>query len=106
MTSQARTKVRLIATGEALSIPDGAAELREVASSPAQCLARLLIKRIYDAPTDAAGDGKLDFVSGLLDAEQERLRQMDEHVVDMHLLALTAPGVQRFEAATEHELPM
>lgn len=106
MTSQARTKVRLIATEEAWSIPEVAAELKKVANSPTQSLDRLLVKGIYDAPKDTTGYGKLDFLSGLLDAEQERLRQMDEYGVDMHLLALTAPGVQMFDADTAHELAM
>ena len=100
------TKVRLIATEEAWSIPEVAAELKKVANGPSQSLDKLLVKGIYDAPRDSSGYGKLDFLSGLLDAEQERLRQMDEYGVDMHLMALTAPGVQMFDADTAHELAM
>src|ERR671912_297934 len=85
--------MRLIATEEAWSIPEVAAELKKVANGPSQSLDKLLVKGIYDAPTDSSGYGKLDFLSGLLDAEQERLRQMDEYGVDMPLMALTAPGV-------------
>src|SRR5688500_17348823 len=99
-------KVRLIATEEAWSIPEVAAELKKVANGPSQSLDKLLVKGIYDAPTDTTGYGKLDFLSGLLDAEQERLRQMDAYGVDMHLMALTAPGVQMFDADTAHELAM
>jgi 2,3-dihydroxybenzoate decarboxylase/5-carboxyvanillate decarboxylase len=99
-------KIRLIATEEAWSIPEVAAELKKVANSPTQSLDKLLVKGIYDAPADSSGYGKLDFLSGLLDAEQERLRQMDELGVDMHLMALTAPGVQMFDADTAHELAM
>jgi 5-carboxyvanillate decarboxylase len=98
------TKVRLIATEEAWSIPEVAAELKKVANGPSQSLDRLLIKGIYDAPTDTTGYGKLDFLSGLLDAEQQRLQQMDQYGVDMQLMALTAPGVQMFDADTAHEL--
>ena len=100
------TKVRLIATEEAWSIPEVAAELKKVANSPTQSLDKLLVKGIYDAPTDTSGYGVLDFLSGLIDAEQERLRQMDEYGVDMQLMALTAPGVQMFDADTAMELAM
>src|SRR5690606_26014624 len=79
---------------------------KKVANSPTQSLDKLLVKGIYDAPADTTGYGKLDFLSGLLDAEQERLRQMDELGVSMHLMALTAPGVQMFDADTAHELAM
>ena len=99
-------KVRLIATEEAWSIPEVAAELKKVANSPTQSLDKLLVKGIYDAPTDTSGYGVLDFLSGLLDAEQQRLQQMDQYGVDMHLMALTAPGVQMFDADTAHELAM
>jgi 5-carboxyvanillate decarboxylase len=99
-------KVRLIATEEAWSIPEVAAELKKVAVGPSQSLDKLLVKGIYDAPTDTTGYGKLDFLSGLLDAEQERLRQMDEFGVEMQLMALTAPGVQMFDADTAMELAM
>jgi 2,3-dihydroxybenzoate decarboxylase/5-carboxyvanillate decarboxylase len=40
----------------------------------------------------------------LLDTEVRRLKQMDELGVDMHLLSLTAPGVQMFDADTATEL--
>jgi 5-carboxyvanillate decarboxylase len=99
-------KVRLIATEEAWSIPEVAAELKKVAKGPSQSLDKLLVQGIYDAPTDTTGYGKLDFLSGLIDAEQERLRQMDEFGVDMQLMALTAPGVQMFDADTAMELAM
>jgi len=100
------TKVRLIATEEAWSIPEVAAELKKVANSPTQSLDKLLVKGIYDAPTDTSGYGVLDFLSGLIDAEGERLRQMDEYGVDMQVMALTAPGVQMFDADTAMELAM
>jgi len=100
------TKVRLIATEEAWSIPEVAAELKKVANGPSQSLDKLLVKGIYDAQTDTTGYSKLDFLSGLLDAEQHRLQQMDQYGVDMHLMALTAPGVQMFDADTAHELAM
>ena len=97
-------KVRKIATEEAWSIPEVAAELKKVANSPSQSLDKLLVKGIYDAATDTSGYGKMDFLAGLLDAEGERLRQMDQYGVDMHLLTLTAPGVQMFDADTATDL--
>jgi 2,3-dihydroxybenzoate decarboxylase/5-carboxyvanillate decarboxylase len=96
--------LRLIATEEAWSIPEVAEALRAVANSPTQSLDKLLVKGIYDAPTDTSGYGKLDFLSGLKDVEQQRLPQMDQYGVDMHLLALTAPGVQMFDADTAMDL--
>src|SRR6478735_10279861 len=104
MVTVRRTEVRLIATEEAWSIPEVAEELRKVANGPSQSLDKLLVKGIYDAPTDTSGYSKLDFLSGLTDVEERRLPQMDEFGVDMHLLALTAPGVQMFDADTAMEL--
>jgi 5-carboxyvanillate decarboxylase len=98
------SRMRLIATEEAWSIPEVAEALRTVANSPTQSLDKLLVKGIYDAPTDTSGYGKLDFLTGLKDVEQHRLPQMDQYGVAMHLLALTAPGVQMFDADTAHEL--
>src|SRR5690242_13221965 len=98
------SKVRLIATEEAWSIPEVAAELKKVANSPTQSLDKLLVKGIYDAEVDTSGYGKMDFLSGLLDVEDKRLPQMDQYGVDMHLLTLTAPGVQMFDADTATEL--
>ena len=97
-------KLRKIATEEAWSIPEVAAELKKVANSPTQSLDKLLVKGIYDAPADSSGYGKLDFLTGLVDVEAHRLPQMDEYGVDMHLLSLTAPGVQMFDADTATEL--
>ncbi len=95
---------RLIATEEDWSIPEVAAELKHVARSPTQSLDKLLVAGIYDAAEDKSGYGKMDFLSGLLDVEEQRLPQMDKYGVDMHLLTLTAPGVQMFDADTATEL--
>jgi len=100
------TKVRLIATEEAWSIPEVAAELKKVANGPSQSLDKLLVKGIYTVEPGEPGYDAFPFLSGLLDAEETRLRQMDELGVDMHLMALTAPGVQMFDADTAHELAM
>jgi len=94
-------KIRKIATEEAWSIPEVAAELKKVARGPSQSLDKLLVRGIYDA--EGGGSG-YDFLDGLLDVEEQRLGQMDELGVDMHLLSLTAPGVQMFDADTACDL--
>jgi 5-carboxyvanillate decarboxylase len=98
------TRCRLIATEEAWSIPEIAAELKKIGNSPTQSLDRLLVKGIYDADPARGGYDSMDFLSGLLDVEGKRLAQMDEYGVDMHLLSLTAPGVQMFDADTACDL--
>ncbi len=97
-------KCRLIACEEAWNIPEIAAELKKVGNSTTQSLDKLLVKGIYDAPTDTSGYGKMDFLGGLLDMEEQRLPTMDECGVDMALLLLTAPGVQMFDADTATDL--
>lgn len=96
--------MRLIATEEAWSIPEVAAELKKVARGPSQSLDKLLVAGIYDMPAGGEGYGKLDFLSGLTDVEGKRMEQMDALGVDMHLLSLTAPGVQMFDADTATDL--
>ncbi len=98
------TKIRKIATEEAWSIPEVAQALKAVANSPTQSLDKLLVKGIYDAAVDSSGYGKLDFLTGLIDVEEHRLSQMDQYGIDMHLLSLTAPGVQMFDADTATDL--
>ncbi|WP_129791352.1 amidohydrolase family protein [Sphingosinicella sp. CPCC 101087] len=97
-------KFRKIATEEAFSIPEVAESLRDVARSPSQSLDRVLVKGIYDSDTPGKGYDALNFLGGLLDVEERRLAQMDEFGVDMHLLSLTAPGVQMFDADTATDL--
>lgn len=96
------TRFRRIATEEAFSIPEVAAGLKAVARGPGSSLDRLLVKGIYDS--DETGYGAMHFLEGLLDIEGRRLREMDQYVVDMHLLSLTAPGVQMFDADTACDL--
>jgi 5-carboxyvanillate decarboxylase len=98
------TKMRKIATEEAWSIPEVASELREVSRGPSQSLDKLLVGGIYDAPADASGYSAMNFLDGLLDIEEKRLPEMDALGVDMHLLSLTAPGVQMFDADTATDL--
>lgn len=100
MTADAK-KWRRIATEEAFSIPEVAAGLRGVARAPGNSLDLILVKRIYDAQVD---DAPARLLPRLLDLEDERLRDMDQNGVAVHLLSLTAPGVQMFDADTATEL--
>ena len=96
MTADAK-KWRRIATEEAFSIPEVAAGLRCVARAPGNSLDLILVQRIYDAKVD---DVQARLLPRLLDLEDERLRDIDQNGVAMHLLSLTAPGVQMFDADT------
>jgi 2,3-dihydroxybenzoate decarboxylase/5-carboxyvanillate decarboxylase len=97
-------KLRRIATEEAFSIPEVAAELQKVVRGPSSSLDKLLVKGIYDYKGGDPGYGRMNFLEGLLDVEGHRLKEMDQYGVDMHLLSLTAPGVQMFDADTATEL--
>lgn len=101
MTAEPK-KIRRIATEEAFSIPEVAAALREVARGPSNSLDLLLVRGIYETPE--RGGTRADTLDRLIDLEGGRLRDMDENGVDMHLLSLTAPGVQMFDADTAFEL--
>ena len=93
-----RLNIRRIATEEAFSIPEVAKQLGVVARTPGNSLDLILVNNIYNS-----ADG-MGFLDPLLDLEDERLRIMDENGVDMHLLSLTAPGVQMFDADTACDL--
>jgi 2,3-dihydroxybenzoate decarboxylase/5-carboxyvanillate decarboxylase len=93
---QTRTPSRKIATEEACSIPEVAQGLREVARSTSNSLDMKLVGRIYNAPPERSAP----FLADLLDIDAGRLKVMDENSVDMHILSLTAPGVQMFDADT------
>ena len=94
-------KFRKIAVEEAFSIPEVAKGLQRVSRAPGDSADLPLIRGIYDAQP---GYGNLKFLDGLLDIEDRRLKEMDQYGVDMHLLSLTAPGVQMFDADTACEL--
>jgi 2,3-dihydroxybenzoate decarboxylase/5-carboxyvanillate decarboxylase len=93
---QMRKPSRKIATEEACSIPEVAHRLREVARGTSNSLDMKLVGRIYNAPPDRPAP----FLADLLDIDAGRLKVMDENRVDMHILSLTAPGVQMFDADT------
>jgi 5-carboxyvanillate decarboxylase len=89
-------RVRKIATEEACSIPEVAEALRHVARSASSNLDMKLVRQIYDAPPGTPNP----LLEQLLDIDAGRLAVMDENGVDMHVLSLTAPGVQMFDADT------
>jgi 5-carboxyvanillate decarboxylase len=96
--------MRMIATEEAWSIPEVAAELRKVVRGPTHSLDKLLVKGVYDAEGSASGYSAMNFLDGLTDVHDRRLAEMDALGIDMHLLSLTAPGVQMFDADTATDL--
>lgn len=92
--------MRKIATEEAFSIPEIAAALAELSRHPHHSLDLPLVRDLYGREKELP----FDFVGALLDMENERLRIMDANGVDMHVLSLTAPGVQMFPAAQAVDL--
>jgi predicted TIM-barrel fold metal-dependent hydrolase len=96
-------KFRRIATEEAFSVRPVAEAIREVVRTlPAANLDLTLLRTIYNEPP--AGSIGSELLRRLLDLEDERMRDMDANSVDMHLLSLTSPGVQMFDADTATEL--
>lgn len=89
-------KIRRIATEEAFSLPEVAAELRQLCNGPGNSIDMLLVRKIYCG----SDSYQAKFMAPLLDLERERLRDMDDNGVDMQVLSLTAPGVQMFDADT------
>lgn len=85
-------RLRKIATEEAWATHEVAAALRGVVRRGGRNLELALLRGMYDAPAGTPPR----FLPQLLDAEGPRLAEMDAHGVDMHLLSLTAPGVQMF----------
>src|SRR5262245_58338477 len=94
-TSRKSAPQRRVATEEAFSIPEVAEALRRVSRAPGNSLDLYLLRWIYDSPADTPG-GRLR--TALLDLEGVRMQEMDSNDVAVHLLSLTAPGVQMFDA--------
>ncbi len=92
-------KYKLIATEEAFSIPEQRDEFRRIAgiaySNPDLDMWRGFLNPAPNAPP---------LLRRLLDFEGERIQIMNEAGVDMHLLSLTSPGVQMFDADTATNL--
>lgn len=95
-TTKRGKRVKKIATEEACSIPEVAEALGQVVRSGWENLDVKLMGSLYNAPPDAPSA----LLSRLLDIDAGRLKGMDDNSVDMHLLSLTAPGVQMFDADT------
>jgi 5-carboxyvanillate decarboxylase len=87
-------RLRKIATEEAWTIPEVADALRAVVKHGGRNLDLKLLISIYDPPAGTSPR----FLPQLLDIDKLRLAEMDAAGVDMHLLSLTAPGVQMFSA--------
>lgn len=85
--------MRLIATEEAFAPPQYIEAYLEMAKSLDTPASRYL----------AAYYGKPEVARQLTDLDY-RLAEMDEHGVDMHLLSMTGPGVQAFDAGLGTEL--
>jgi len=86
----AKDQMRRIATEEAFSIPEHMAAILQLTKSNWDSLDLRLPRR-------SAVPGS-PLYKGLTDLEGERIRIMDEDGVSMHLLSLTSPGVQMFDA--------
>jgi 5-carboxyvanillate decarboxylase len=92
-------RYRLVATEEAFTIPGQADEFRRVAalsySNPDLDMWRGFLVPEQDASP---------LLRRLYDLDGERIQIMDQAGVDMHVLSLTSPGVQMFNADTAAKL--
>lgn len=93
-------KIRKIACEEAFNIPEIVRELNKIARAGGTSKDMVLIQALY-------GDGvtgyNAQFVPRLVDVDAIRLQQMDQLGIDMHILSITVPGVQMFDADTATE---
>ena len=93
--------MRKIACEEAFNIPEIAMELRKLAKFGGTSKDFVLIKALY---SEGISGYNAEFLPKLLDVDNMRLKQMDALGIDMHVLSLTVPGVQMFDADTATEL--
>jgi 2,3-dihydroxybenzoate decarboxylase/5-carboxyvanillate decarboxylase len=93
-------RIRRIATEEAFQVPEIASALRKIIERSGQSLDLPVLRKAYmnAAPSD--------ILTSLLDIEGSRLRDMDRLGIDMHLLSLSCPGVQLFDADLATNLAM
>lgn len=89
--------LRLIAVEEAFTIPELALLLRDMGASPVQSLDKIFCGPLYSGKLSVNGTPLLE---DLIDIEDRRLAEMDRLGVDMHVLSVTSPGVQMFDADT------
>lgn len=94
--TQGPRRLRKIATEEACTFPEIVNALRAVVRAGGRNLDLPLLATIYGAPPGTPPR----FLAELLDLDSQQLAEMDRHGVAMQLLALTAPGVQMFDADT------
>lgn len=93
---------RRIATEEAFTTPALAEAYKILGRTTTSTnLDIAFMKSVFDEPTP--GSIREEFRRRLLDLDQERLAIMDASGVDVHLLSLTIPGVQMFDADTAVE---
>lgn len=104
--------VRKIATEEAFMIPEVASAVRNIVRSGGPNLDIKLLKTVFDSPdaTPSADPSQAPppvsnrdagaklLLPKLLDLDAGRLADMDASGVDVHVLSLSLPGVQLFEA--------
>jgi len=85
--------MRLIATEEAVTFQPVVDALNLHSRTDDTSLDMMLVRDIY-------GDNaaRPAMIGRLMDVAGERLAEMDRNGIDMHLLSLTAPGVQMFDA--------
>lgn len=100
-SSAPQRAARRIATEEAWQTPEIARALAEVAGHPSRSSDLGLLQSIYVPGPTGTPEGLLD---QLLDLEDYRIKDMDANGVQMHLLLLTSPGVQMFDADTAVQL--
>jgi 5-carboxyvanillate decarboxylase len=84
-------KYRLVATEEACAFPEQFDAYRKITANPGNDDDLLMWAFFFKNTT---------LIRRLLDFGEERKRLMDENGVDMHVLSMTAPGVQFFDADT------
>jgi 5-carboxyvanillate decarboxylase len=92
--TESKATARIIAVEEAYGSESWITEINEVLVPPGERPDQSYMSLLMSAP---------QIRKGLIDLG-ERLRIMDETGVDMHLLSLSAPGVQMHDAARATEL--
>ncbi|SKB78443.1 amidohydrolase family protein [Dyadobacter psychrophilus] len=110
MQPVAKKAVRKIATEEAFMIPEVAAAIRDLVRKGGSNLDFKLLTSVFDSPAVAEDPSKTPppvsnrdasarlLLPKLLDLDEGRIAHMDATGVDMHLLSMSLPGVQLFEA--------
>ena len=93
--------MRKIATEEAFNIPEIAAEFNKMSKKNGVSKDLILIKALY---SDGVEGYNAEFLPKLLDIGEGRIAAMDAHGIDMHVLSITVPGVQMFDADTATEM--